>query len=488
MECADDDPSLTADDSMGMTLRVVRLASTTTLSSVLCFLLQTATQAFVGRRIGSDALAHYAIGVTAFNIAGLSVGYGLSSALDTLASQAYGRNPRNPEIGQQLQRSVAVTLAVTLPISYLQVYHSEGALSFAFGQDLGRGASAFIRSAWLYLPLSTLNESFMKVLQAQNTADLIPLPTSASLLAAYFACDMIVEPDKGIGGAAVALTIANLVMFAGFLLLFCFHPRVVVRHTAWWPPSAVFSTILDRRGLREYLSVGIPSLVSLCAEWWAIEAMLVVAAQISATEVAMLSIALAVTSTAFSVAIGIGSAASVVVGNALGANKPALAAKYSLLILAVDQVPNAIIFLCVCFFRREIVSLFTEDSVLISRFCSLSWMFVVAFELCDSTQYTLQGIFRGSGKQRESARTLLVSLWLVGVPASTYLGVYHGLGAEGVMAGLMCGFFVEIPVLWSQLQAWDWEAIASDASRLVNADCTLGEQLPLLTERPRGAK
>ena len=465
-------------DTQGMLVRILRLSSTTMLSNILCFLLQAVAQSYVGRRLGSDVLAHYAIGVTAFNIAGLSIGIGLASALDTLASQAFGRHPHSPEIGQLLQRSLLVSVAVTLPIAYWQVYHAEWVLSLVFGSDLAHGASVFLRHTWLYLPVSTINDCFMKTFQAQNVPDLMVAPTAASVAACWIACHFFVTPEIGIAGASLALTVASVIMFVAFVALCIWHRRVVVRFAAWLPLRSVVANLLDRRAMLDYLEIGVPSLLSLCAEWWAIEVLLVVAAQISVSEVAMLSIAFGVTSMCFSIALGIGHAASVVIGNALGANKPAQAAKYRWVILAVDQCANFITVTSILWNRGTIAELFTSDAALVARFSTVGAV-AALFHLCDSTQYTLQGIFRGAGKQQESAAAVLMSLWLLGVPMSAYLGIARGLGTPGILCGLMLGFGVEIPLLLMWMLRWDWMAMAEAASREAAAPDVHGGQKPL---------
>jgi multidrug resistance protein, MATE family len=68
--------------------------------------------AFLGH-MGKDQLAGAAIGVSMYNVTGSSLIQGILSALDTIASQAFGANQYH-KIGLALQLSLVFTTAYTL--------------------------------------------------------------------------------------------------------------------------------------------------------------------------------------------------------------------------------------------------------------------------------------------------------------------------------------------------------------------------------------
>ena len=64
----------------------------TDISSFLWMSSQVVTTMFVGKELGSSALAQFSVGIMIFNVCGFSIIAGLGSAIDTIASQAFGRD------------------------------------------------------------------------------------------------------------------------------------------------------------------------------------------------------------------------------------------------------------------------------------------------------------------------------------------------------------------------------------------------------------
>ena len=170
-------------------LSILRIAFPVDLSALLWVGSQSLTVVFVSQSLGSHALAEVSVGMTVFNLCGMSIVSGLGSVLDTLVPQAFGRgrlqsssDPATPpcdvvleeneevhveltdmdslvpgaanvgvcpnplpsvskrgcitsgkEIGQILQRSIVINLVVSLPF-LLFFCVSEVPLTIVFGQ------------------------------------------------------------------------------------------------------------------------------------------------------------------------------------------------------------------------------------------------------------------------------------------------------------------------------------------------------------------
>jgi Na+-driven multidrug efflux pump len=147
----------------------------------------------------------------------------------------------------------------------------------------------------------------------------------------------------------------------------------------------------------------------------------------------------------------------------LGDTKPQEAKSYFLVAMAMDQLVTCGTVGCIFLGRHAIPALYTNDATVVAMFEHVAFI-VALFHWGDSTQFVLQGVFRGAGKQQPAAKAVLLSLWLVGVPMCWYLGVFHELGAPGILLGLMIGFCVEVPLLLRDLIKWDWVEMAEEAA------------------------
>ena len=69
-------------------------------STIFVFLPQMITTMFVGQRLTLTQFAAYSAALSTFSVFAMSIAQGLTTALSTLASQAYGRDPESGEVGE----------------------------------------------------------------------------------------------------------------------------------------------------------------------------------------------------------------------------------------------------------------------------------------------------------------------------------------------------------------------------------------------------
>eukprot|EP00758_Cryptobia_borreli_P017056 Tbor_TRINITY_DN6158_c0_g2::TRINITY_DN6158_c0_g2_i8::g.22038::m.22038/K03327/TC.MATE, SLC47A, norM, mdtK, dinF; multidrug resistance protein, MATE family len=431
-------------------------------SSVLNFGIQTIANSYVGRRLGSTSFAYFTIGISVFNMFALCLGMGLVGALSTLVSQAYGRTKQQgPDIGIFVQRAVLICVLIMIPISLLLTM---GGPMFAlvFGEELGAGALLFTRHSVPYFFCSTLSRVFIKTLNAINEPS-IPLMCSC---AAVITCIVLNHFfTHSIESAVYCLTASNTVMLVLLVLFTRFHPRVTFWKECSWPATQELRSI---SGLKSFLKVGIPSLLSTCSEWWAFEVLYIISASIGVHVIAEFSLFSTISLSMFSVSVAVSVAASVRVGNSLGANQPDLARQYAIISMYMSTFIAIINGITVYIFRRQIAALFTSDEALTSAFMDIAPLLFFD-HLTDTTQYTLQGIYRGVDMSHDAAKIVVATLWAVGIPCSIIFGKFMELETKGIVVSMIFGFFVEIPLLWSGFQRWNWTELSKKA---VLSSCT----------------
>jgi Na+-driven multidrug efflux pump len=181
------------------------------LTYLLGFLQAVIGQMLVGH-VSAEALAAAQLSNMMMNALGMSVIIGCSSAVDTLASQAFGA--RNlPRVGHVLQRGVTVSFALCVPVSVLFLF--AGDVLGALGQDPGvvELAGEYIKVLIAAIPALCAFEVVKKFLTNVGAPSvplvLTVLGTLVNLVSGIF---LVYFTPLGFLGAPVALVIGSYVM------------------------------------------------------------------------------------------------------------------------------------------------------------------------------------------------------------------------------------------------------------------------------------
>lgn len=145
--------------------------------------------------------------------------------------------------------------------------------------------------------------------------------------------------------------------------------------------------------------------------------------------------------TVFMFMSGFRQAGCIVVGNALGENRPRLAKRYFhvclMLATAVSWTMLALIFI----FKSPIAAIYFRDQgpkEMLGN--AIGWLCLTY--MWDLTQGFLQGPIRGLGFQLEASKISLVSFYIVALPSGYYMAFNLGLSIPGLWMGVGIGAFI----------------------------------------------
>ena len=452
-------------DSELPTLQVLfklwRIAAPAMVASFFLFASQMITTMFVGHRLGAKDLEYMAAGVTSFNVCGISIGIGFVTALDTLASQSYGRDPEGKEIGELLQRALFVCGLLAMPCITLFVF-AQPVLNLVFSAELAAGAAIFLHNSYIYLMAVFVHSCLMALINACGLTHVplygnVAMTLASAVLNYYFLSGTLAS-------AVWILTAGTFVNIAVLVFFLCTHPKLIGVRKAPWPAPALFDLGL----LKKYCKVGIAAMIAVCAEWWAFEALLIIAAQVSDEAVGVMQLVFQIFTVFFLTSSGLSRATSATVGNALGAKKPLEAQRTARLALCTICGTQLITASTILIAGKNLWKLWTDDPDLLKHANIIPLM--ALSNILDGFQFLLQGIFRGAGKQDKVAPRVLVSLWAIGVAGAAVLAIPLKLGVTGIILGLITGMAFEIPLLLLEVRKWDWNELAKEAAKNCSSD------------------
>ena len=242
-------------------------------------------------------------------------------------------------------------------------------------------------------------------------------------------------PGLGILGAGLAGGIARLLMAA--LLLACTFAFGM--HRAAWVPWS--RDVLSMPALGHILRLGLPIGLQMGLEVWAFQMATLMAGRLGSGPLGAHTIVLNLASMSFMFPLGISMAASVRVGNLVGAGDLQGARRSALLALASGAGVMSLFGLIFFFFRFRLPLLYGADPEVAAATASILPI-AAGFQMLDGIQVVASGILRGLGRTRPAAVANFIGYYLLALPLGWYIGFRQGQSLAGLWWGLAIGLSV----------------------------------------------
>jgi len=205
--------------------------------------------------------------------------------------------------------------------------------------------------------------------------------------------------------------------------------------------------------------LGVPSGLQFLLEMGAFAVLATLLSKLSELDMGAHMIAIQVIHFSFLPGLAIGEAASVMVGEAIGARRSALVRPVSRLAMKIAAAYTAVCAVVFLTGGRLIAGAFTEDPALIHLTAQLL-MVAAVFQVFDAANIVARSVLRGIGDVRFPAMVCIAIAWAVTPTGAYLLGYVAGLGALGAWFGLCVEIIAGAVVLWWRLERGGWQAAA----------------------------
>ncbi|XP_058415632.1 multidrug and toxin extrusion protein 2 isoform X2 [Diceros bicornis minor] len=441
------------------------------LFQLLTFMIYIVSSVFCGH-LGKAELASVTLSVAFINVCGVSVGFGLSTACDTLMSQSFG-SPNKKHVGVILQRGTLLLLLCCFPCWALFLNTQQ--ILLLLGQDpvVSRLTHEYVLIFIPALPVTFLYGLLAKYLQNQGI--IWPQVLSGvvgncvNCLANYILVSLL---SLGIRGSAYANTISQFVQTT-FLFLYIVLKKLHLETWAGWS-----SQCLQDWG--PFLSLAIPSMLMICTEWWTYEigsflmgllSVLDLSAQAVIYEVAtvvymvrLLRGHLCHTPQPRPIPMGLGMAVCVRVGTALGAADTVQAKRSAISGVLCTVGTWLVVGTLLSIVKNKLGRIFTNDEEVIALVNEVLPIYII-FHLFEAICCAYGGVLRGTGKQAFGAIVNAIMNYVVGLPLGIILTFVVRMRIMGLWLGMLACVLLTAAALVIYTARMDWKLAAEEAQK-----------------------
>ncbi|CAN0846856.1 Protein DETOXIFICATION 53 [Linum grandiflorum] len=414
--------------------------------------------------LGDIELAGGSLALGFYNITGVSIMKGLSVGMDPICGQAFGAK-RWAVLSQTFQKMLCLLLfASTLLICLLWVNLEPIFLRFGQDPDIINFAKVYIMYCIPELIAQAILHPMRSFLRTQG---LTTPPTIAAIIAAILHTPinyiLVIKLNLGAKGVALALACSTMNMNIGLLLYMAVSPKPI-------KPWSGLTFISMFQGWWPLLSLALPSVISVCLEWWWYEIMLFLCGLLSnpKASVSATGILIQTTGLLYVFPFSLSSGLNIRVSHALGAGQPTRAQWTAIIgiTLAFGYAVIACVFTTLL--RSDWGKLYTSDPEVIEMI-SIGLPIVGLCELGNAPQTAACGVLTGTARPKEGARINLFAFYLVGFPVAILLTFQCNMGYRGLWLGLFSAQIACVSMMLYTILRTDWKHQAKRAEELTAA-------------------
>ena len=397
-------------------------------------------------QLGTAELAAISLG-NSFVFIGMSIGIGFSQAITPLIAEADGAK-KDKDISRIFEHSFLICIILGL-VLFLLVFLNRNLL-YSMNQPIEVVELASPYLFWVSFSLISIVtfQSFRQfadglsftraAMYSTLVGNVINVILNFVLIFGFW-----IFPKLGVEGAAIGTLISRLCMLTFIIFYLKLHKKLSKYIKRFFPTKVE----IDR--VKKILYLGLPSALHSFFEVAFFISAVWMSGFIGKNSQAANQIALNLSSMTYMVALGVGVAAMIRVGNQRGMMNfrklREVAISTVLLIIIID------IFFCLIFLIfNDLLPLLYLDPSDPSNLNDVNEVLTIAskllivagvFQLFDGIQAVVLGALRGMQDVNKPAIIIFFSYGILGFPISYFLGFYTSLSIVGIWIGLLSGLF-----------------------------------------------
>ena len=222
---------------------------------------------------------------------------------------------------------------------------------------------------------------------------------------------------------------------------------------------------LDWQLMGPLLRFGVPSALNTIQDVGSFAFFVLLLGRLPAADMAASNIAFSINNVAFMPLLGMGMAATIVVGQYQGARDPALAERAGLTAMKMAWAYMGIVALTFLFFPRPYFSLFTGDGEGMVSMSEIMvkgrWLLVMmaVWGLLDAINLVIAGALKGAGDTRFVLLCTSLATWLLWIPGEVVLLLWLDAGLLAAWIWMTAFIFLLAIGFWLRFRRGRWKTI-----------------------------
>ena len=384
-------------------------------------------------KVGTEALAAASIANAIFTLI-MVVGFGLTMAVTPLTAIAYGAG-KDEECGIILRQGILVNLFFGFLLCGVTFLFSECIQYLNQPDEIVGPASIYMKVLGVSMLPLMLFQSYRQF--AEGVSFLKPamiIMLLANIINIFtnwiFIYGNLGVTPLGLTGAGIATISSRTFMAVTLMIVIIKSPKM-----KRFDPTLNYRKI-DFSMIRRLLAIGIPAGFQYFFEVSAFAASSIMIGWMGTVALAAHQIALNLASVSFMVAMGISSAGTIRVSNAVGRKDihGTRIAGFSATLLCAGFMALAGLFFILLRFFLPTLYISEKDVIDIS---ATLLVIVAFFQISDGTQAVGLGILRGMTDMKIPTLITLAAYWLIGLPSGYFMAFKLDMGIYGVWYGLL---------------------------------------------------
>jgi putative MATE family efflux protein len=416
--------------------------------------------AMVGVGVGPTAIAGVGFAAPYWGAA-FTVGGGIAAGTIALVSQRFGADAYD-DLGQAVRSSVALVLAVTVPIGLGLGLFAEPLVGLLTDtESTVRLGAAYLEVVALGVPFAGLNLVGSRALIGADDAWTAMVVRGGGAIANIaLNAVFIFGLEMGVVGAALGTVMANVLVLSSFVVGLVYGR---IPFLAEFPVTvSPAGGYIDVPTMRDIASIGAPVVGRNLVWTLARFPLLYIVGLFGPTVVAAYVVSRRVWALMNTPGWGFGLAASSLVGQALGENDEASAAAYGREVTAISVATYVVAAAIVAAFAEPIVRLFVNDPTGATVAVAVGLVYAACVAVIpQGVAGTAAGALDATGDTRWPFYSRAVGMFGLAIPVA-YLGATTSLGIWGLYLAYMGQTLLPAAVNYYRFSTGRWRAISRE--------------------------